>query len=232
MCCADGEFCCDGVCLNIGTPTFAPCAEPGTSCCKLDPICVCPAIYTPVCGANGKTHGNACEARCAGVKVVRASECTKSCTCPAVVAPVCSVDEIEYVNRCEAERVGVDIGRDGPCLKQPIGDPECSADCCKKGYVCCGDQCITFEQSILSKCACVEGSYCDTQGTNSCTPALASHPPMPEPAYQSDCCKKGLLCCGDQRIDAAVAATARCASTRADVLKPMRGKLRSCRGGK
>lgn len=30
--------------------------------------CICAKLWMPVCGANKKTYGNACEADCAGVK--------------------------------------------------------------------------------------------------------------------------------------------------------------------
>jgi hypothetical protein len=42
--------------------------------------CICPAIYQPTCGTDGKTYGNTCEANCAGVMVAHAGACTDSVT--------------------------------------------------------------------------------------------------------------------------------------------------------
>ena len=33
-----------------------------------DPAVLCIAIYLPVCGCNGKTYGNACEAKVRGIE--------------------------------------------------------------------------------------------------------------------------------------------------------------------
>lgn len=37
---------------------------PGCSKDNESAACICPAIFDPVCGENGKAYGNACEARC------------------------------------------------------------------------------------------------------------------------------------------------------------------------
>jgi len=38
--------------------------------------CICPAIFQPVCGANGMTYANSCEASCAGVTIAHQGACT------------------------------------------------------------------------------------------------------------------------------------------------------------
>jgi|GEM_PF-2916154 len=53
--CAEGETCVEGQCQE-------------------DP-CVCGEIYMPVCGADGVTYSNACEAMCAGVESTVEGEC-------------------------------------------------------------------------------------------------------------------------------------------------------------
>ena len=45
------------------------------TCASEDSSCVCTMDYTPVCGKNGKTYGNACAAKCAKVDVAYQGEC-------------------------------------------------------------------------------------------------------------------------------------------------------------
>ena len=72
------ETCGDGICSN--TEDICTCPED----CEEEP-CVCPMIWEPVCGVDGHTYGNKCEAACEGV-------------------------EVAYEGKCEQETIKVEIG--------------------------------------------------------------------------------------------------------------------------
>jgi hypothetical protein len=137
--CPDGEICfpptqecqqpCDIVCIEEDLVcgkdgvTYS-CGEADAFChgtkvdhpgaCEGEP-CVCPEIWAPVCGVDGNTYGNACEAECAGVEVEKEGECVDPCVCPDVWDPVCGKDWETYGNGCEAECAGVEIAYEGAC---------------------------------------------------------------------------------------------------------------------
>jgi len=79
------------------------------------PDCLCPAVVDPVCGVNGVTYGNACQAACAGVEVDISGECP-SCVCDLDdYNPVCGEDGNTYSNACEANCAGVVVASNGFC---------------------------------------------------------------------------------------------------------------------
>eukprot|EP00040_Diaphanoeca_grandis_P035663 m.224844 g.224844 ORF g.224844 m.224844 type:complete len:905 (+) comp33446_c0_seq1:159-2873(+) len=125
----------DGKCaMRDGFYDWSAYVQESTDC-----DCLCPKNLDPVCGSDGVTYGNACEAACAEVSTTDgACVVEEACSCAEIWSPVCA-DGKTYGNECEAKCANVETFTQGECPKPvcvlkngtkiPQGDSWKASDC-------------------------------------------------------------------------------------------------------
>lgn len=175
----------------VGLASFAAC---GGSSVSIGPnpdptsACSCPSTDNPVCGDDGITYSNGCNATCAGAAIVSVGDCRAdggACDCGQAHDPVCAINGITYENACSASCAHQSIAHAGACVaKTPdAGAPDadgrprqgvCSSGSCGPNELCVDDPCSvpTCYQATGSTCpagyvftarsACSAGPATDT----------------------------------------------------------------------
>jgi len=190
----------DSCTSNDQCPRDCYCAKADGDCdgsgrCAKKPV-GCPRLWAPVCGCDGQTYSNECEAAAAGVNVDYAGECSITSRCTSNAD--CSIGS--YCDKADGDCNGV-----GQCAERPLGCPDVWAPVCGCDGVTYSNECeaaaagvnvdYAGECSITSRCTsnadCSRGSYCekadgDCDGVGQCSEKPVGCPEILDPVCGCD----------------------------------------------
>ncbi len=127
---------CVAACQNVRVVSSVACSSgaAGSNDAGTSNACNCPVTTgAQVCGADGHTYNNTCEAGCAHASVQYYGSCATStggsngipppagCSCPSTGPQVCGSDGHTYTNACRAACLHLAVKTTGPC--PPVAHP-------------------------------------------------------------------------------------------------------------